>query len=103
MWSCVHVVQVVLCACCICEVVYTLCTRCASGTVYMWYCVQVVHVALCIFGMLLRVLCNCFIATCVFMVLYSGCIYVFCCTLGIGVCVVLYTGCRCMCRVVHWV
>ena len=55
---------------------------------YMWYYVCA--------------LCRRDIVTCVFIVLYVVYIYVFCCTSGIDVRIVLYVGCRCMyCVVVY--
>jgi len=74
-WCCVHVV---VCACC------------AGGVLYMWYCIHVIHVLLCICGIVLQVLCSRCVTTCVFVVLYNVCVYVWCCTPGVGVCVVLY-------------
>ena len=74
-----------------------------GGNVYMWYYVHVIHFMLCILGMALWVLCIHCTATCVFVVSYGVYVYVLCCTLGVGVCVVLYTECRCMCHVVHQV
>jgi len=45
-------VQVVLCACCTCDVTYTWCGLhdCMSGDVCMWCCVHVVQVVLCAGG-----------------------------------------------------
>jgi len=110
-WCCVPVVHVVLCTYCTCGIVcmwccihvvqVVLCTRYVGGVVYMWYCVHIINVVLCIFGMVLWVLYNCCVATCVFLVLYGGYGYVLCCTLDVGVCVVMYTWCRCMCHFVH--
>jgi len=98
-----------------CCVPMVLCTRCVRSVMYMWYCVQIVHVALYTCGTMLCVLCSRCIVTSVFIVFYSVYIYIFCCTLGVGVCimfytrcksiycVVVYTGLRCVCHVVHWV
>ena len=79
--TCVHIMHVMVCTC---GVVYTLCRWCyvyiVSKQVYSWYCVVctymycVVHK---VYG--------------VYVVLYIRCmVYMLCCTLGVGVCVVLY-------------
>lgn len=63
---------------------------------YMWYCVHIIHVVLHTCGIVLYALCSRYIMTCVFVVLYFVYVYVLCCTPGVGVCVVLYTRCRCV-------
>jgi len=112
--------QVVLCAC---GIVYTLCKWCHVNValcigaivymLYMWYyctcgivcmlcmlcCVHVVlracH-ACCVMYMWYCVceLCSHGIMTCVFSMLYLVYIYVFYCTSSVGVCALLYIGCR---------
>jgi len=57
----------------------------------------------CVSGIVFRVLYSSCVTTCVFVVLYRVYVYVFCCTPSVGVCVLLYIGCRCMCCVLHYV
>jgi len=87
MWSYVHVVLVMLCTCGTCAAMYIM---------HMLYCVHVVHVMYCTCGIVLCALFSHCIVTCVFVVLYTVYVYVLCYTLGVGVCVVLYVGCKCM-------
>ena len=89
----------VLCMCCkygtSVHVVWCACRTCCVEGMRYYVC------ALCSHG----------IMTCVFVMLYSVYVYVFCYTLSVGICVmmyiqcgnmycvVLYIGCRCMCCV----
>ena len=66
-----------------------LCTCCTRCVVHMWYCVMCIMYSL-----------HCDMYN---IVLYSVYMYVLRCTLGVGVCIVLYTKCRCMYCVVLYI
>lgn len=102
----------VLCVCFTCGVLYMCCcvyvVLCTCGAIYMFYRWCCVHVILCIYHtcyVLFHVLCfdyrivlvsqhvhflYCMVCTYMYFVVHQVSVYVLCCTLGVGVCVVFY-------------